>query len=275
MDFFKQDEIDLLVQWSKHKYDTVEDKAIYETLKSLYHKIDHWAKLVKPEFAPNGRIDIRRSPINQGGKFERYQWAKIYPQTDSNPKLAYTLSLEESDFVIKIDTVSLSDQDVIRSKYLSYRGDWGNSNIVFFMKSDEVLAMDWALLKKKTLQLLHKLEPNYLELQNLIFKNEDSASIKREDSEKFIKNTVEMNPRNIILYGPPGTGKTYHTIDLAVSLTEGNIENGKDHAMNKETFDKLKILWSVCVRILRGPLWHLKSMKGFFINSAKEQRRTI
>jgi hypothetical protein len=241
MDFFKQDEIDLLIDWSKEDYDKTKDKAVYNTLKGLYDKVGYWAESVKSEFAPNGRMEIIRKPTNRGGKFELFQWAKIYPQADSNPKLAYTLSVEKSDFIIKIDTVGgLPDQDVIRSKYLSYRGEWGNSNIVFFMKFDEVLAMDWALLKQKTLQVLQKLEPHYSELQNLIFKNEDSASIKREDSEKFIKNTVEMNPRNIILYGPPGTGKTYHTIDLAVSLTEGTIENGKDHGANKEAFDKLK-----------------------------------
>lgn len=50
----------------------------------------------------------------------------------------------------------------------------------------------------------------------------------------------EINTHNIILYGPPGTGKTYHTIDLAVSLTEGTMSNDKDHATNKLAFNELK-----------------------------------
>jgi DNA replication protein DnaC len=237
MDFFKQDEIDLLIEWSKEDYDKARDKDIYNTLKGLYDKVGCWAESVKAEFAPNGRMEIIRKPTNRGGKFERYQWAKIYPQTDSNPKLAYTLSLEESDFIIKIDTVG---QNSIRSEYESYRGEWGNSEIVIFISSDEVLTMNWESFTKRTIQELQKLEPHYLKLQNMLFQSNDSISIKDNDSVLTTQKQPNMNPRNIILYGPPGTGKTYHTIDLAVSLTEGNDNIGKDHATSKEAFDKLK-----------------------------------
>jgi AAA domain (dynein-related subfamily) len=237
MDFFKQDEIDLLVLWSKEDYNKAKDKDAYNTLKGLYDKVGYWAESVKSEFAPNGRMKIVRKPTNQANKFERYQWAKIYPQADSNPKLAYTLSLEESDFIIKIDTVG---QNSIRSEYESYRGEWGNSEIVIFISSDEVLTMNWESFTKRTIQELQKLEPHYLKLQNILFQSNDSISIKDNDSVLTTQKQPNMNPRNIILYGPPGTGKTYHTIDLAVSLTEGNIENGKDHSTNKEAFDKLK-----------------------------------
>lgn len=202
MDFFKQDEIDLLIEWSKEDYDKTKDKDIYNKLKGLYHKVGYWAESVKAEFAPNGRMEIIRKPTNRGGKFERYQWAKIYLQADSNPKLTYTLSLEESDFIIKIDTVG---QNSIRSAYESYRGEWGNSEIVIFISSDEVLTMNWESFTKRTIQELQKLEPHYLKLQNMLFQSNDSISIKDNDSVLTTQKQPNVNPRNIILYGPPGT----------------------------------------------------------------------
>ncbi len=237
MDFFNKTEIDLLVKWSKQDYDKTKDKDTYNILKGLYDKIGYWAESVQMKFAPNGEMVIRRSPKNQGGKFESYQWAKIYPEVDSNPQLAYTLSLEESDFVIKIDTVG---QNSIRSEYESYRGEWGNSEIVIFISSDEVLAMNWDTFTKRTIQELQKLEPHYLKLQNMLFQNNDS--ILKEDKSSVNENQKQpnMNPRNIILYGPPGTGKTYHTIDLSVSLTEGTEDNKKEHETNKKRFNELK-----------------------------------
>lgn len=241
MDFFKQSDVDLLVKWSKQDYDKTKDKDAYNILKGLYSKIGYWADSVQKEFAPSGKMSIRQSPINRGGKFERYQWAKIYPKADSNLQLAYTLSLEETDFVIKIDTVG---QNSIRSAYESYRGDWDNSEIVFFISSDEVLTMNWDSFTKRTIQELQKLEPHYLKLQNILFQSNDSIPLKDNDSVNAIQKRPTMNPRNIILYGPPGTGKTYHTIDLSVSLTkgitEGTTANSQDHEANKKRFNELK-----------------------------------
>jgi 5-methylcytosine-specific restriction protein B len=44
--------------------------------------------------------------------------------------------------------------------------------------------------------------------------------------------------KNIILYGPPGTGKTYHSIDLAVNIANGN--SSELHSENKKQFDILR-----------------------------------
>jgi len=43
---------------------------------------------------------------------------------------------------------------------------------------------------------------------------------------------------NTILYGPPGTGKTFHSIDKAVEIVNG--EYSSDHDLNKEEFDRLR-----------------------------------
>jgi hypothetical protein len=48
----------------------------------------------------------------------------------------------------------------------------------------------------------------------------------------------DLPPLNRILYGPPGTGKTYHTIDEAVKIIDG--ESADDHQKYKERFDTLK-----------------------------------
>ena len=51
-------------------------------------------------------------------------------------------------------------------------------------------------------------------------------------------NTATANaPRNQILYGPPGTGKTFRTVDLAVSIVDGD---GADTEANAERFGELR-----------------------------------
>ena len=239
MDFFNQADIDLLVSQAKVSFNRNTDSTVYDNLKSLYEKVGYWANAVQKEFAPNGKVDIRKRPTNQGNKFEVYQWAKIYPRDKANKNLAYTLSIEQNNFVIKIDTVGLEDKDSTRKKYLSYRGDWGNSKIVVILSSSDVLSMNWTSLISRSVEELTKLKPYYEELYKLLFQI-DVSTVEPTNSPTESHNNTDVKPRNIILYGPPGTGKTYNTIDLAVSLCEGTDDNGATHADNKSEFDRLR-----------------------------------
>ena len=63
--------------------------------------------------------------------------------------------------------------------------------------------------------------------------------IKREsnDMEKHEDGKI-IQPLNQILYGPPGTGKTYHTIDKALQIIDGEVPTNREEA--KERFEVLK-----------------------------------
>ena len=50
-------------------------------------------------------------------------------------------------------------------------------------------------------------------------------------------NSMQTIPLNQILYGPPGTGKTYHTINKALEIIDGVVQNQRKDA--KKRFDEL------------------------------------
>ena len=56
-----------------------------------------------------------------------------------------------------------------------------------------------------------------------------------EDSRTVAPPSPPIAPRNQILYGPPGTGKTWHTVNVALSIVEG--ENG-EHDLDR--FEELR-----------------------------------
>lgn len=77
------------------------------------------------------------------------------------------------------------------------------------------------------------------------------VELKQPSSRDLIRSILENKPMttntsrpasaislNTILYGPPGSGKTYSTIDLAVTIIDG--ESAGNHADNKKRFDQLR-----------------------------------
>ena len=80
-------------------------------------------------YFPEGKVEVRKRPTNQGNNFASYNWAKIYPSKESPKELAYTVGIDaEAGFVVKIDTVNLDDTAPARRKYLALRGSFNNQS---------------------------------------------------------------------------------------------------------------------------------------------------
>jgi 5-methylcytosine-specific restriction protein B len=90
---------------------------------------EQWANQLKAKLFPTGAVKIRRRPTNQANVFLPYNWARIYPSSDSPTEFAYTVSIVADDgFVVEIDTVGLGESDPARLAYLSLRGESDNSS---------------------------------------------------------------------------------------------------------------------------------------------------
>jgi 5-methylcytosine-specific restriction protein B len=146
LDYFTKQHFDLLAMWQGKKSEpgNAEQDAIKAELKEAYELIERWAYGVEKACFPNGVVKLRKSPINQGGKFFPYLWAKIYPAKDSPEGLAYTVHIREKGFVVKIDTVGAKPK--IRQAYEALIGDDNNSPIVRILPIEAGLQLDLAQL---------------------------------------------------------------------------------------------------------------------------------
>ena len=129
-DYFTSDHFKLLNRWKGQKRDesNPEQNRAYEDLKKAYEVTEAWANKVKDALFPMGHVEIRKRPTNQGNNFASYNWAKIYPSSESPKELAYTVGIGADDgFVVKIDTVGLDDSNATRRAYLALRGAYDNT----------------------------------------------------------------------------------------------------------------------------------------------------
>lgn len=227
-DFFTRQHFDLLESWEGKKTNPSNEKQKleYPILKKAYEITEKWAHKLNKTYFPNGHVKIRKSPINQGGNFANYNWAKIYPETKSPLELAFTVGISTDGFFIKLDTVNANTK--LRSKYEAIRGDYLNSGIVSIVSANEGL--------EKFNSIDDLIEWSIEEIKNFSFTYEQLCSelglgqINKENVVKEPKSTGTSKPKgyqvhnpaalNQILYGPPGTGKTYHTIEAAVRAAE-------------------------------------------------------
>lgn len=201
-DYFTQHEFDQLVRYAGENYDKSNkaQETAYQVLRGSYDKIGAWTRQVLALTFPEGHVEIIRKPTNQANKFERYQWAKIYPYANSPKELSYTLGIDTTEgFVVKVDTVGLQDNEPRRQKYLQYRGEYLSSKIVHVIPMAEGLEMGWSGLVRRSAEFIRSMETEYEELVALI----------APGSEALVLKPSVRTPLNRILYGPPGTGKTY------------------------------------------------------------------
>ncbi|UBZ13235.1 AAA family ATPase [Flagellimonas marinaquae] len=214
-EFFSNDEFDLLEETSGKPYDSSypDMKKAYQDLKLTYGKVKYWAEELQKHVFPYGKIKITQRPTNQANKFDGYLWAKIYPTAkDLEDKwLAFTVGIDSSGYVIKIDTVGLNDDTITRKKYFTVRGAYDNSEIVLLHSQNTFL--DWESLLEQSEKDLRSLLSHYPKIKALRNEVEPFNGIVREPNHIKVS-----SPLNQILYGPPGTGKTYATKELAVKI---------------------------------------------------------
>lgn len=120
-----------------------EHREVYDKLKAAYDVTKQWADGLKSTLFPDGGVDVRRRPTNQGNNFAGYNWARIYPTKDSPEGLAYTVGIDaDQTFVVKIDTVQLSEQHPDRIAYAKIRGAYNDTSpIVSTLTRDEGLKL--------------------------------------------------------------------------------------------------------------------------------------
>ena len=247
---FTQEHFDLLTNWGGKDYlkDDPSHKDVYGRMKFAYEIIEQWAENLQEERFPDGYSDQRKSPVNQGQKFEKYWWAKIYPNTKSKEKtkeiLAYTVHIEESGFVVKLDTIGLNANDPKRKKYEELLV---SHNILKKLSKADGLNMNLNQLVEWSVNSISDFNMTYDEVNNELQKATKSSKIAGKNAASSVlgvpiadnKTAVVNEPQlNQILYGPPGTGKTYNTINKAVAIANPNFSSKTRNEIKAE-FDRL------------------------------------
>lgn len=137
-DYFTHEHFELLNKWMGQKRDdsNAEQNHAYEELKNAYELTEAWAQGVKEKLFPGGVVKVRKRPTSQANSFVKYNWARIYPSTDSPEQLAYTVGIDaEVGFVVKIDSVQADP--ALRTRYEAVRGPYsGDSPIVSILPED-------------------------------------------------------------------------------------------------------------------------------------------
>ena len=234
--YFQRKHFDLLNELSgqKSNKNNVAQQTGAEELKEAYKIVEDWAYTLQKEIFPDGRVKLRKSPVNQGGHFFAYLWAKIYPYAGAPEKLAYTVSISKNDFCVKIDTVNANRS--LRDEYLRVRDSRDSSSIVSVLSIEDGLAMTFDELVEWSKSAISKFAVTYNEVaQSLGLLNESGV---REPLKEFSDSGVSYSGLNQIFYGPPGTGKTYHTIEASVKAAEPEFESD-DRDDLKAEFDRL------------------------------------
>lgn len=164
-DYFTSDHFKLLNKWKGQKRDesNPEQNRAYEDLKAAYEVTEAWANEVKVTLFPTGIVKLRKRPTSQGNSFLPYNWARIYPSSESPKALAYTVGIDAKDgFVVKIDTVGVDDSDPVRHAYLSLRGsDDKTSPIVAMLSASDGLDGTLAELIKWSVEAIRGFQLRY------------------------------------------------------------------------------------------------------------------
>lgn len=211
-DYFTSDHFKLLDRWKGQARDpsNPDQNRAYEELSQAYAVTEAWATAVQQRLFPQGRVEVRKRPTNQGNNFAAYNWARIYPEADSPKELAYTVGIESIDgFVVKIDTVGLDAGDPRRRQYLDLRGVFEDSSpVVAKLPKSEGLEKSLAELVEWTVSAIRSFKLQYIDVAMKL----GLAGTKANEME--IAAATRRAPINRIYYGPPGTGKTYQLQQL-------------------------------------------------------------
>ncbi|WP_235431340.1 McrB family protein [Vibrio sp. VPAP30] len=219
-DYFSQHHVDLLRKWQGQKRDTsdMQQEVAYQELKEAYEIIERWAYALQQQAFPKGYVKLRKGPVNQGGNFFSYLWAKIYPTQNAPTTLAYTVHISTDEFAVKIETVNVEPSLVER--YKKVRGEYATSPIVRSLTIERGLSMTLEQLIQWSVDAVREFELSYEEVAERL---DLLKSVQEPEAATKAKSTNNLSskdkPCNQILYGPPGTGKTYSLQQLQAEYT--------------------------------------------------------
>ncbi|MDO8311955.1 MAG: AAA family ATPase [Sideroxyarcus sp.] len=176
-EYFTSNHFKLLNKWKGQKSDdsNPENKRAYEELYKAYKVTEAWALEVKNRLFPEGNIDVRKRPTNQGNNFAAYNWAKIYPKATSSKQLAYTVGIDaENGFVVKIDMVDKQVNDqTLRLKYEQIRDSTSPSPIVATKSAEDGLKLDFSDLVEWSIDAINNFKLSYEDVVNQLGMNSE------------------------------------------------------------------------------------------------------
>jgi hypothetical protein len=158
---FTQAQFDALREYGGHRPKAPDTDAAIAVLQGAHYATKDWADNLKTALFPNGSVKARRAPINQGGNFAPYTWAKIYPYANSPKILAYTVGIDQDQsFIVKIDTVDASG--ALRKSYEAIRGPTNaGSSIASVIAAEEGLTMSREALLAWSIAAIRAFAPSY------------------------------------------------------------------------------------------------------------------
>lgn len=161
---FTREHFDLLARWANHHYDRADPVKAEASarLKQAHIATERWANALQQRLFPRGYVKIRKAPINQGQAFSPYTWAKIYPSRSSPKDLAFTVGIDQQDFVVKIDTV---EPTAVRAPYEALRaGPNAHSPFGAVLPRDEGLKVSFEELVAWSADAIAKFRMSYEEV---------------------------------------------------------------------------------------------------------------
>lgn len=158
---FTQEQFDLLAKYGGVPAPDGTYGPVYRALRDAHYATRDWADALCARLFPNGKVEGRRAPINQGGNVQPYTWAKIYPSDGAPEALAYTVGIDaDGTFVVKIDTVNAGKS--LRVDYETIRGpsNYGSS-LAAVIDAPEGLGMSREALVSWSAEAIAAFSPGY------------------------------------------------------------------------------------------------------------------
>ena len=208
MAYFTERHFEILERCQGQKYDNSdpEHSQAYQELQSAYAVTGDWAHQVTQKLFPSGTVKVIKKPTSQANKFLDYNWARVYPDSNSPKYLAYTVGISASNgFQTKIDTVHLRENGPVRQAYLALRGKFDNSSpIVAVLPRAEGLGMTLPELVQWTVDAINGFSLKYddvwaeLERSRIL---DDEELLRHFDSQQaFSEFRAEWKPEYAALF---------------------------------------------------------------------------